>query len=287
LKLEQAKAVMPIVESHVHIWTQDENYPFSPTLPDVPVPQSNATAEMLLAETEQAGVDHVVMVQPSTYGWDNRYLADSIARYPQRLAGVCLVNPLDHEAPAQLEYWVKERGFHGVRLHAVRPDSGEWFTTAQTDRIWRKSADLEIPVCILMDLDHAPLVAEMAQRFPSVDVVIDHMGRINVNEIAPYPKFSQLLRLADLPRTNAKVSGMLHYSNDQYPFTDTHPFFAMAKDAWGPQRLMWGTDWPMLTEKAGYLPRLTAVRDEMPFFSQDDLEWVLGGTALRLWKFPH
>ena len=57
---------MPIVESHVHIWTQHENYPFSPTLPDVPVPSSDATAEMLLAETGQAGVDHVVLVQPST-----------------------------------------------------------------------------------------------------------------------------------------------------------------------------------------------------------------------------
>ncbi|MDE2839129.1 MAG: amidohydrolase family protein, partial [Chloroflexota bacterium] len=84
---------MPIVESHVHIWTQDNNYPFAPTLPDVPVPTTDATAEMLLEETGKAGVDHVVLVQPSTYGWDNSYLADSIARYPRQLAGVCLVDP--------------------------------------------------------------------------------------------------------------------------------------------------------------------------------------------------
>lgn len=276
---------MPIVESHVHIWIQDESYPFAPTLPDVPVPQSNATAEMLLTETTQAGVDHVVLVQPSTYGWDNRYLADSIARYPQKLAGVCLVDPLDPDAPQQLEFWVKERGFHGVRLHAVRPDSGDWFTSAQTGAIWRQASDLGIPICILMDLEHAPMVAEMAERFPDVDVVIDHMGRIDVSEQPPHPKFSGLLKLADHPRTYAKVSGMLHYSHQAYPYADTHPFFGMAKDAWGPQRLMWGTDWPMLLDKAGYVPRLTAVRDEMPFFSQEDLEWVLGKTALRLWQF--
>ena len=48
---------------------------------------------------------------------------------------------------------------------------------------------------------------------------------------------------------------------------------------------MWGTDWPMLLDKADYLPRLTAVRDEMPFFSKADLDWVLGKTALRLWQF--
>ncbi len=276
---------MPIVESHVHIWAQDDNYPFAPTLPDVPVPTTNATAEMLLAETAQAGVDHVVLVQPSTYGWDNRYLAANIARYPRQLAGVCLVNPLDEEAPAQLEYWVTEHGFHGVRLHAARPDSAEWFTTEQTGRIWWKAADLGIPVCVLMDLTHAPLVSEMAARFPSVDVVVDHMGRIDVAERPPYPQFSALLTLAEHPRTFAKVSGMLHYSRQDYPYADTHPFFAMAKDAWGPERLMWGTDWPMLLDKAGYLPRLTAVRDEMPFFSQDDLEWVLGKTALRLWHF--
>ena len=276
---------MPVVESHVHVWTQDERYPFAPTLPDVPVPATEATAEMLLAETAQAGVDHAVLVQPSTYGWDNRYLADCIARYPQQLAGVCLVDPLDERAPEQLAHWVTERGFHGVRLHAVRADSAAWFTTAQTERIWRQAADLGIPICILMDLEHAPLVAEMARRFASVDVVIDHMGRIDVTEQPPYPKFSGLLELADHPRTFAKVSGMLHYSGEPYPYADAHPFFRMAKDAWGPQRLMWGTDWPMLLDKAGYLPRLSAVRDEMFFFSQADLEWVLGKTALRLWQF--
>ena len=276
---------MPIVESHVHIWTQDENYPFAPTLPDVPVPTSEASAEMLLDETGKAGVDHVVLVQPSTYGWDNRYLADSIARYPRQLAGVCLVDPLDDQAPEQLEYWVTERGFHGVRLHAVRPDSARWFNTAQTDRIWQKATELGIPICLLLDLVHAPLVEEMLKRFPQVDVVLDHMGRIDVSEPPPYPVFKRFLALADYPRTFAKVSGMLHYSAEAYPFADTHPFFRMARDAWGPQRLMWGTDWPMLLDKAGYFPRLTAVRDEMPFFSEADLEWILGRTALRLWSF--
>lgn len=276
---------MPIVESHVHIWTQDEKYPFAPTLPDVPVPATNATAEMLLDETGRAGVDHVVLVQPSTYGWDNSYLADSIARYPQRLAGVCLVDPLDEEAPDRLEYWVREHNFHGVRLHAVRPDSASWFTTVQTGRIWGRAADLGIPICLLLDVVHAPMVAEMVKRFPNVDVVLDHMGRIDVTEQPPYPIFRRFLDLANFPRTYAKVSGMLHYSNEAYPFTDTHPFFRLAKDAWGPERLMWGTDWPMLLDKAGYLPRLTAVRDEMPFFSQAGLDCVLGGTALRLWSF--
>ncbi len=276
---------MPIVESHVHIWTQNDAYPFAPTLPDVPVPTTDATAEMLLEVTGQAGVDHVVMVQPSTYGWDNRYLADSIARYPDRLAGVCLVDPLDEKAPEQLEFWVQERKFHGVRLHAVRADSAEWFTTPQTDRIWRKAADLGIPICVLMDSEHAPMLAEMVQRYPQVDVVVDHMGRIDVAEEPPYPNFCGLLKLADFPRTFAKVSGMLHYSSQSYPYADTHPFFRMAKDAWGPQRLMWGTDWPMLLDKADYLPRLTAVRDEMSFFNAEDLEWVLGKTALQLWQF--
>ena len=276
---------MPIVESHVHIWTQHENYPFSPTLPDVPVPSSDATAEMLLAETGQAGVDHVVLVQPSTYGWDNRYLADSIARYPQQLAGVCLVNPLDEKAPEQLDCWVTERGFHGVRLHAVRPDSAEWFTTTQTDRIWQKARRPRHP-CLH---PHGPRPWLWSQKwrgaFPawtSWSITWDASTSLNSR---PIPSSMACLSWPTTPRTYAKVSGMLHYSQEPYPYADTHPFFRMAKDAWGPQRLMWGTDWPMLLDKADYLPRLTAVRDEMPFFSKADLEWVLGKTALRLWQF--
>ena len=53
----------------------------------------------------------------------------------------------------------------------------------------------------------------------------------------------------------------------------------------GPQRIMWGTDWPVCLSKARYDQALTVVRDEMKFIAPADLEWVLGKTVLKLWPF--
>jgi predicted TIM-barrel fold metal-dependent hydrolase len=53
----------------------------------------------------------------------------------------------------------------------------------------------------------------------------------------------------------------------------------------GPRRLMWATDWPIIEDRSVYAKALTVVRDEMKFFNADDLRWVLSGTIERVWKF--
>ena len=55
--------------------------------------------------------------------------------------------------------------------------------------------------------------------------------------------------------------------------------------AYGPQRIMWGTDWPIVNQYCGYAKALAVVRDEMKFLNDDDKKWILGGTVEKVFKF--
>jgi len=92
------------------------------------------SAEILLSLNAQAGIDKTVLVQAySAYKYDNRYTADCAASYPGHFASMIILNPLEHDTPDNLSYWVRERGMRGLRL----------FTTTETEgTLARRPANL-------------------------------------------------------------------------------------------------------------------------------------------------
>ncbi len=94
-----------------------------------------------------------------------------------------------------------------------------------------------------------------------------------------------LTDMARYPNVFVKVSHTWSISKESYPWTDTHGLVEEVYQAFGAQRISWGTDWPVCLTNADYSQTLSVVREKMSFFSTEDLEWVLGKTALRLWNF--
>lgn len=78
------------------------------------------------------------------------------------------------------------------------------------------------------------------------------------------------------PRVFVKVSHTWSVSREPHPFRDAHVQVKKLYDAFGPQRLMWGTDWPMSESSCGYARTLAVVRDEMKFLNDDDKSWLYG-----------
>lgn len=112
-----------LIDSHVHVWKHDPQYPFAPGRM---VPPEDRTAEMLLDLMKANGVSRTVIIQVIHYTWDNRYLADVLKRYPGIFKGVCRVNPEDPANADQLSKLVEEQGFHGVRLSPAGDAQGDW-----------------------------------------------------------------------------------------------------------------------------------------------------------------
>ena len=271
---------MRIIDPHVHVWKKDPAYPWAPETRRPP--ERDATPEMLLELMKANGVERTVLVQVIHYRWDNSYTAQALKTYPDRFMGVCRVNPEDPEAPDHLSSWTEEHGFHGVRLSPAESAAGDWFTGPLMDPLFRRATRLGVPMLILTRSRRLPDLARLVELHPDLDVVVDHMADCRPD--AP-DQLSRLVALARYPRVYVKISHTWSLSSTPYPWSDTHDLVRRVYEAFGPQRIMWGTDWPVCLPHATYAQTLSVVRDEMTFISDKDLEWVLGRTALRLWPF--
>lgn len=272
---------MRIIDPHVHIWTQNPAYPFSPE--EKNPPSSEASVEMLLDLMRANGVDRTVIVQSIHYRWDNRYVAHALRAYPGAFMGVCRVNPLDPAAPDHLSQRVTEDGFHGVRLSPGVDAASDWFTGPLMEPLFARAEALGVPMLILTKPPRLPDLARHLERHPGLDVCIDHMADCALDRP---DHLALLLGLARYPRVYVKISHTWGLSSQAFPWRDAHDQVKRVYQAFGGQRIMWGTDWPVSLQHTTYDKTLAVVRDEMDLFAPEDREWVLGRTALRLWPFP-
>lgn len=271
---------MRIIDPHVHIWKNDPAYPWAPETTNPPT--TDATPEMLLALMEEHGVDRTVLVQPIQYRWDNRYVADTLRRYPAKFMGVCRVNPEDPAAPDHLSHWVEEEGFHGVRLSPALGAAGDWFSGPLMDPLFARAEALKVPLLLLTKPGRLPDLAALLDRHPDLDVCVDHMADATPTEAA---EVEMLLALARYPRVTVKISHTWSISGEGYPWRDTWGLVKQVYHTFGAQRIMFSTDWPVSLRQTDYGHTIRVVRDEMDFWAPGDLEWVMGKTALRLWPF--
>ena len=284
LEAAQKKATpkkVRIIDSHVHVWKLDKRYPWAKETKQPPA--EDATPEMLLELMHANGVSHTVIIQVIHYRWDNSFLADVLKQYPRYFHGVSRVNPEDPAAPDHLSKLVKEQRFRGVRISPAANASGDWFKGPLMQPLWKRCEQLKVPMTVLAPVTRMPDAAALCEKFPNLTVVIDHMADSPINRPAELDK---LLALSRYPKVFVKISHTWSLSREGFPFRDTFAQVKRLYDKFGPQRLMWGTDWPIVNRNASYVQALSVVRDHMDFLSVNDKEWILSKTIERVWPFP-
>lgn len=278
-----AAGVLPgyrLFDPHVHVWDHNSRFPFSP---EANVPPFNATPEMLLALMKQNGITKTVLIQVIHYRYDNRYLASVLKQYPQVFQGVCRVDPLDPAAPDHLSHLMEEGGFRGVRLSPAADAKGDWIRSSLMRPLWKRCTGLRIPMTLLTPISRLPDIAKLVDQFPDLTVVIDHFADSPVDHPEELEKLTALVRY---PHVFVKISHTWSVSKENYPWLDAQQLIKRLYDTFGPQRLMWATDWPIASEVATYTQRLTVVKDDMAFLNAEDKSWILSKTVERVWPFP-
>jgi predicted TIM-barrel fold metal-dependent hydrolase len=192
------------------------------------------------------------------------------------------VNPESPAAPDDLSRLVEEQGFQGVRLSPAVDATGDWIRGPLMPPLWKRCRDLKVPMTILTGIGRMPDIAALAEKFADCNVVIDHMADCPADRP---DQLQKLLALARYPRVFVKVSHTWSVSKQPYPYRDAQRQVKRLYDTFGPQRLMWGTDWPLVDTHCGYAKALAMVRDEMQFLNEEDKSWMLSRTVERVWKF--
>jgi len=277
-----------IVDTHVHVWEIDPpKYPVGPTAPSWnSYPDEPGTADELLSEMDAHGVDWTVLVQTSWSTWDNGYISDSVARFPDRFIGHGLIDPQDPNNAAQVRYWIKDRDLVGFRFHPMYYPDEKILLTQQNRPMWEEIAALDAIIQFHLRAEFADQVAVIAERYPHLRLILDHMGypQVDTDEAA----FQPIVELARYDNVHLKLSDVAGRSHQDFPYTDVHPFIENRVSGFGAARTIWGTgycghhrqkhNWTTLAQE------LELIREGLPFRTDDDKDRILGGTAAHIWN---
>ena len=267
-----------IVDPHVHVWKRDPAFPFAE---GARVPERDAAPETLLELMKANGVARTVIVQVIHYKYDNRYLASVLKRFPGLFQGVCRVDPLDPAAPDHLSL-LTAQGFRGVRLSPAGNAGGDWFRGPLMPPLWKRCQELKVPMTVLAPIARMPEAAVLLDKLPGLTVVIDHMADCPIDQPAELEK---LIALRRYPKVFVKISHTWSISKQPYPWLDAQEYVKRLHAAFGPERLMWATDWPIVENVSTYARALSVVRDEMKFLNAADKDWIMNKTIERVWPF--
>jgi predicted TIM-barrel fold metal-dependent hydrolase len=268
-----------IVDAQVHVWINDPRYPWAPGTKDPP--KDDRTPAMLLELMRAHHVERTVVAQYIGYRWDNRYALDSIRKYAPYFRGVCRVDPTDPAAPDQLSH-LTAQGFHGVRLSPTADANGDWINGPLMPPLWKRAESLKVPMQIYAPIVRMPDLEHLLELCPDLNVVIDHMADCPIDQ----PKeLDKLIALARFPRVFVKISHTWSISRQAYPWLDAQEYVKRLYAVYGPQRLMWATDWPVDLKWTTYAQALSVVRDDMKFLNEEDKSWILSKTVERVWPF--
>ncbi len=232
--------------------------------------------ESLLFHMARSGVARAVLIQYMGNA-DNTYLLETMSSHPGRFSAAMIVEETDDGT--KMREW-HERGIPGIRLPVDARARG-----ADPLAHWRTAAELGLVVSApsspqgILSLEFD----EVLRTFPELSIAIEHLGGIGPG--CPDRAFAPVTRLAEHPNVTIKLPGFGEFCEPPHPFAHIPPFADMVLEAFGPKRIMWGSDFPPVSTREGYDNALAFPQRYFSALSEDERSWIFGGTALRVWKF--
>ena len=271
---------MLIVDSQVHIWSNA--VPTNAAHRQIPT----FSADDLLKEMDEAGIDAAVIHPP---GWDpnsDQLAVEAARQHPNRLA-VLGKFPLDRpESRSLVDGWKQQPGMLGLRFALLQPNQQSWMTDGTMDWLWPAAERAGLPVALLA-ANFMTEVGQVAERHPGLKLIIDHLGRVGgKTDDEAFETLPELLALAKYPNVAVKASGAPSYSSAPYPFSNIQNYLRQIYDAFGPQRMFWGTDITRMS--CSWRQCVTHFTEELPWLSESDKELIMGGALCDWlgWKLP-
>jgi L-fuconolactonase len=273
------------IDTHQHFWNLDAvEYPWLG-------PQHGRIFRTyeppeLEPQLRASGIDRTVVVQAANSYADTDYMIEQADRYDwigAVIGWVPLLKP--EEAARALDQYARHPKFRGIR-HLIHdePDP-DWIMQKQALGGLQVLADrnliFEVVAVFPHHLKHVPALAE---RFPSLTLIIDHLAKPPIKDRVMEPWSTQLADAARYPNVCAKISGLNTAADlENWSAADLKPYIDFAIEQFGVERIMWGSDWPVCELAGDYHTVWTETNRALAGRPQAEIDAVLGGTAMRVY----
>jgi len=264
---------MHITDAQIHLWTNDQ----APSHHQ----QHPLLIEDALQQMQVAGVNSAINHPPPWDPESNEYAVEAAQLHPEKFATLGWF-PLDGTADeAVVDQLLARPGMVGLRFIMAMPDKHEPFLKGDFDWLWAVADQREIPVGLFVLPNQFQTVAKMAERYPKMRLLIDHLSAFPFSKLPDaMAHLDALIDLARYPNIAVKATGVPSISTQGYPFADTHDLLHRIFDAFGAKRMYWGSDITRL--QCSWQECITLFTEELPWLKGSDLEWVMG-RGVREW----
>lgn len=227
------------------------------------------------------GIDATVLVQAAPTEDETQYLlglAHGSAGFIRAVVG--WTDLAAHDAPARVAALAQDRLLRGLRPMLQDIAETDWVLRPEVARGLDAMAMADLRLDLLVTPRHLPTVAALARRHPDLPMVIDHGAKPEIAKGGYSPWAEQIAEIAGGSRVFCKLSGLATEAGADWTVETLRPYVAHLLDCFGPERLMWGSDWPVVELGGGWSRWWDATEALVPAEARDA---VLGGTAVRFY----
>ncbi|MDQ3559417.1 MAG: amidohydrolase family protein [Pseudomonadota bacterium] len=274
-----------IIDAHVHLWrlARGDNLALTPDMAPIYRDREPGDLRPLL---DRAGIDRVVVVQAAWTIAETLFTIGLSVRFPW-IAGIIgwadLTSPSLREEIDALLLTGRLKGIRPVDANDNR--SVAWLLDDGLQRGWDIVAAADLPVDLLVqDWREVPVATALARRRPGLRFVLDHCGKPDIAGGRFQPWASSLAELARLPNVACKLSGLVNCAAPGSGAAKLKPYTDHVLACFGPERVLWASDWPPLDLAADYATWKSVSADLLAPLSVDARQAVFGRTAEELYR---
>ena len=273
------------IDAHHHFW-QVERGDYGWMTPDLEPLLRDFDPEDLAPLMAEAGIDRTILVQAAETEAETDFLL-AIAARTDFVAGV--VGWLDMTAPdflARLDHYVSQPKWHGLRPMLQEHDPA--LITSDSFRAnLAEVARRDIPFDILTFPRHLPPLLDILPEVPTLRGIVDHLSKPDMTVPGLGQWGEDMTRLAAHPNLSCKISGMVTEAGPDWTPARVRPYLSHVAEAFGPDRLVFGTDWPVCTLAATHAQVTDLARNLLgDLFGPEDLAKIFETNAARFYKLP-
>ncbi len=277
-----------IIDAHQHYWQLSQPFEYGwLDNPDLARIRRDYLPGDLKPLIDEVGVERTIFVQTQHNVAENRWVLDMARQHPWIAGVVGWVDLASPDCERQLEEFIGDEKFVGVRHVTQDEPDDDFIIRPDIIRGLKVLQKRGVPFDLLFYTKHLPHAATLGRLLPDLPMVIDHLSKPKIKSGRIAGWIEPLRDAARCPNMYVKLSGLITEADwARWKPADLRPYVQAALELFGPERCMFGSDWPVCELAGSYRQVYEALGECLGPISDDERSRIFGGTAAEFYRVP-